>query len=62
MQSGSKRRMAIIDRMPTHMQNSPGTSGVSTFMAFPVCSAYIPEIIMFGGVPMSVQMPPMPEA
>ena len=54
--------MSIIESTPTQRQKKPGTSGVRMFIGVPVCSAYIPEIIMLGGVPIRVQMPPIPEA
>ena len=62
LRSGNRRRMAITDSTPIARQNNPGTVVARMFIASPVLSSYKPDIIRFGGVPMSVHTPPMPEA
>ena len=54
--------MAITERIPTAKQKSPQTVVVKILRWTPVLSVYIPEIIRFVGVPIKVQMPPIPEA
>ena len=60
---GSSFCMASIDSMPTARQNSPTPVVTKMLRWVPGWSSiYMPEIIRFGGVPIKVHIPPMPEA
>ena len=60
--TGRRRRIASVARIPTTRQKIPGIVGAKKPICCPVFWAYRPAMIMLGGVPMMVQIPPMPAA